>query len=286
MKITVLVENTSKNELQSEHGLSFLIEFQGGRYLLDAGSTDAFMKNANALGEDLENVTACILSHGHYDHGGGFEAYMEAYEEIPLYMMREATGDYYSGKGKLHYIGLPKNLEMRYETRIRWVDSVRTIAEHVYLVPHTTKGLEQIGVREKLYRQVGEQYLADDFRHEMSLVFETEKGLLVFNSCSHGGVKNILFEVQQAFPGREIYAFFGGLHMKGMCDGREICTFSEEAVQEVIRCLKEAGVLHLYTGHCTGEAGYNCLLQYGGEMLHRLYTGKQIELLTYAENEV
>ena len=286
MKITVLVENTSKNELKSEHGLSFLIEFQSARYLLDAGSTDAFMKNANALGVDLRDIKACILSHGHYDHGGGFEAYLDACENIPLYMMREATGDYYSGKGELHYIGLPKGLRTYHLERIRWVDAVQEIAEHVYLVPHTSKGLEQIGECAKLYRQVGEEYLPDDFRHELSLVFETMKGLIVFNSCSHGGVKNILSEVQQVFPGKEIYAFFGGLHMKGNREGKEICTFSEEAVREMIRCLQEAGVQHLYTGHCTGEVGYDCLLQYGSEMLHKLYTGKQIELLTYAENKV
>ena len=49
MKITVLVENTGKEPLKCEHGLSLLIEFQGNKYLLDAGTSDIFMENAKRV---------------------------------------------------------------------------------------------------------------------------------------------------------------------------------------------------------------------------------------------
>lgn len=72
MKIVTLVENTAGNEkCIAEHGLSVYIETEKHKLLLDAGQTDAVVKNAEALGVDLSAVDTVILSHGHYDHSGG-----------------------------------------------------------------------------------------------------------------------------------------------------------------------------------------------------------------------
>ncbi len=73
IQVTVLIENTSDSSLVCEHGLSLLIEHDGRRILLDAGSSEAFCDNAEALGISLTGLDACVLSHGHYDHSGGFE---------------------------------------------------------------------------------------------------------------------------------------------------------------------------------------------------------------------
>ena len=75
MRITVLIENSAPEGLVAEHGLSFYLEYRGGRYLLDAGESGAFLLNAQRLGVDLSRVEAAALSHGHYDHGDGFTAF-------------------------------------------------------------------------------------------------------------------------------------------------------------------------------------------------------------------
>ena len=82
MKVTVLIENSAPEGLIREHGLSFLIEYRGGRYLLDAGESGVFLLNARDLGADLASVDAAFLSHGHYDHGDGFSAFRDRW--IPL----------------------------------------------------------------------------------------------------------------------------------------------------------------------------------------------------------
>ena len=64
-----------------------------------------------------------------------------------------------------------------------------------------------------MYRKIGEEFIADDFAHEQSVVFETGKGLVIFNSCSHGGIVNIVREVQMALGGQKVYAVVGGFHM-------------------------------------------------------------------------
>ena len=72
MRITALVENTSaRPELIAEHALSLYIESNGYKILFDMGASDAFVQNAKVLGIDLNTVDFAVLSHGHYDHGGG-----------------------------------------------------------------------------------------------------------------------------------------------------------------------------------------------------------------------
>ncbi|MDY0303692.1 MAG: MBL fold metallo-hydrolase, partial [Sphaerochaeta sp.] len=75
MRVTVLVENTScKSSIGAQHGLSLFIETEDKRILFDMGADDLFLKNAEALGIDLKTVDLAILSHGHWDHGGGIAA--------------------------------------------------------------------------------------------------------------------------------------------------------------------------------------------------------------------
>ncbi|MBR5633360.1 MAG: MBL fold metallo-hydrolase, partial [Clostridia bacterium] len=78
MKIVCLAENTtSRDDVGAEHGLSLYVEAAGKKILFDMGQTDLFMKNAEKLGVDLSKVDVAVLSHGHYDHGGGLSAFLK-----------------------------------------------------------------------------------------------------------------------------------------------------------------------------------------------------------------
>lgn len=270
MKITVLIENTSQNNLLSEHGLSLYIEYNDKAYLLDAGSTDKFISNAKALDINLD-VDYCILSHGHYDHAGGYAKYLSMYDK-QVYAMMSAFDTYVSGDDK-HEISIPKTIP---KDKFLFIDSVTRLEEDVYLIPHN-KLLSDIGKRSKMYRYVHNEYIYDDFSHELSLVFETDKGLVIFNSCSHGGVSHIIEEVKQVLPNKHIYAFIGGLHLKGRKNGKEICTFSSEEMKAMSKYLLD-NVDILYTGHCTGSVGYLSLSEFMGNRVEQLYSGKVMEV--------
>ena len=84
--------------------------------------------------------------------------------------------------------------------------------ENVYLIPHTTKGLETIGAANKMYIRDGRRWRPDDFAHEQSLVIEEEYGLIIFNSCSHGGADNIINEVSKLFE-KPAKMMIGGFHI-------------------------------------------------------------------------
>ena len=75
LTITVLAENSDGKGLCGEHGLSLHIEYEGRRYLLDAGATGLFAENAAKLGLSLTEVEAVFLSHAHYDHAGGLSRF-------------------------------------------------------------------------------------------------------------------------------------------------------------------------------------------------------------------
>ena len=69
MKWTVLVDNrTNDPVLETEYGLSILLETDHHRILLDTGASDMLIRNAERLGIDLSTVDYVFISHGHSDH--------------------------------------------------------------------------------------------------------------------------------------------------------------------------------------------------------------------------
>ncbi len=296
MTVTVLIENTlpadengqglSRDgftdgklcDLQCEHGLSLLIEKDGKRILLDAGSTEQFSDNAKVMGISLQDVDMAVLSHGHYDHSGGLTALFRENDKVKVYAQKNVVAHYYSGGGGMHEIGVPECV-LAQDERFSFVQGVLEPEKGMYLIPHSTKGLERIGEKARLYRKTDdEEFVPDDFCHEQSLVFDTKEGLVVFNSCSHGGVVNILREVKAVCGNKPIYAYIGGLHMKGKDQGEEICTFSKEELDTLCDEIRKEQIRYVYTGHCTGQPGLLEMKKRLGDVLKPLVTGLQFTL--------
>lgn len=319
MKIITLIEDgqceNAPQKLLSEHGLSFYIEYQGKRFLLDGGQSEAFSKNAASLSVDLSQVEIAVLSHGHYDHSGGMDWFLRNNKKAQLYLSERCRENCYGG-ADYHYIGLRPGFLEEWKERLAYVKGKRQISEGVWLLPHDSeskKEREKIGEQCRLYRKeaVPEKdgrkaaylsggFCGDDFNHEISLVFQERNGLVVFNSCSHSGVAEIFREVEAAFAYQPILAFFGGMHLSkktqeevrayagvlkdymekadwAQADRKE--NGKEENVKEENSRKREKSRLpKLYTGHCTGEAACGVLEEELGVKLERLFSGRQILL--------
>lgn len=276
MKITVLVENTGPSELIIEHGLSLYIEFNDKKYLLDAGPSDSFFKNAHALSIDLDRVDKAVLSHGHYDHGDGFMVFLNQYKDKVVYGAKNIFDDYYSGSGgSVHYIGLSSKLKQM-KNRFNTISMDTKIDEKIYLILDDVSNTKEIGVQKKLYKKVDDVLQPDNFDHELSLVFDTPKGLVICNSCSHAGLESIVDNIKKRLN-KPVYAYVGGLHMKSTKNHIETSSFTEEQIQNLCIFIKK-NIQYVLTGHCTGNVSYDLLKKYLKDRIDFLTTGKTIEI--------
>ena len=90
MRVYTLMENQPAGPgYAAEHGLSLYVQAGGRALLVDMGQGDGFLRNAAALGVDISQVEAAILTHGHYDHGGGLGAFFGANLRAVVYSRRE-----------------------------------------------------------------------------------------------------------------------------------------------------------------------------------------------------
>ena len=116
MRIINLIENTEgRSGCAYAHGLSFYVETEKHKLLLDLGPSGETLKNAQALGIDLAKVDTVILSHGHYDHSGGIMPFAGINDQAVIYMQESATGEYYADNGRsaperYEYIGIDKKI--------------------------------------------------------------------------------------------------------------------------------------------------------------------------------
>ena len=269
MRATVLVDNISHGTLLGEWGLSIDIQREGKNILLDTGASGLFLENARQLGLDIRGVDLAVLSHAHYDHADGMRAFFRANETAPFYLRAGSRENCYKWENELYkYIGLPRGVLAEYRDRIRWAEGNEPICPGVWLIPHSAPGLERIGRKNRLFIRDGSRWRPDDFAHEQSLVCETDSGLVVFNSCSHGGVENIVREVSAACDGKPVRAVVGGFHLY---------QYAPEEVRAIAARLRELGVREFYTGHCTGEEAYEVLREELGEQVIQLRTGLVME---------
>lgn len=267
MKAKVIVDNIADNGIPGEWGLSIYIEHGDVRILLDTGASDLFAENAEKMGINLSGVDYGVLSHAHYDHAGGMSKFF-ALNPAASFYLRDKSMCYDKKFLFYKYSGGMKATLKNYADRIVYAEGDYHLAEGVYLIPHHTEGLEEIGRREKMYVKDNFGFKPDSFSHEQSLVLDTSKGLVIFNSCSHGGAANIINEVAGVFPGRKVYGIIGGFHLYNK---------SETEVRELAKKIRETGIEYVCTGHCTGKKAYAILKEELGGMLHQLHVGLEMK---------
>ena len=154
MRIINLIENTEgAGGCAFAHGLSFYVETEKHKRLLDLGPSEETLQNARQLGIDLAAVDTVILSHGHYDHSGGIIPFVAVNPSASIYMQATATGEYYADDGehapvRYRYIGIDKNIADLPQVKFLHGDMViddelelLTIKKRSHALPFTNKRL-------------------------------------------------------------------------------------------------------------------------------------------------
>ena len=264
MKWTVLVDNrTNAPTLETEHGLSVLLETERHRILLDTGASDMFIRNAERLNIDLSSVDYVFISHGHSDHAGGLKFFMEKNKTAKVIVSPDAMiGKFYSKRKYLHSItttwpDIPRE-------RLILVSESYQVADELDIIAHIPQTYPMPKGNQHLYIQDAKGvYMPDDFCHELALYTD---GFL-FTGCAHSGLENIL----AACPW-PVHSVVGGFHL---LDGHE----TEEELYALGQRLK-TGYPHtrFYTSHCTCDNVFAILQSEMGGQIHAFSCGTTTEI--------
>lgn len=233
MRITCLIENTASDEkFIAEHGLSLYVETDKAKILFDMGQSDAFVSNADKLGINLSDVDLAILSHGHYDHGGGLRKFLDINKNAPVYLNRYAFEPHYNGTEK--YIGLDSTLcgNERFIT----VDDYFEISPNISLCSCNNKKTVIPTDSGGLTKLINNVFVPDDFTHEQYIVIEENGKKILISGCSHKGIINICEWFRPD-------VLVGGFHYSKYALDSKLFSYAEKLNKYKTE---------FYTCHCTG----------------------------------
>jgi 7,8-dihydropterin-6-yl-methyl-4-(beta-D-ribofuranosyl)aminobenzene 5'-phosphate synthase len=260
--------------LQHEHGLSIYFEADGKRILLDTGLSGKALSNAQLLGIDVGEIDWLILSHGHVDHTGGLEAFLQQNEKASIYASRHIlTWNYFSNHhGNQHSLNPNHKLIQQNLQRFHLLDSHLQLSPQLWLVFNrchdfpVPKGNQYLSLIDTQGSCI--PYGAED---EISVAIVENQHLHILASCSHNGILNIIRSCQKVTGISDIATYIGGLHL---LDDSE----SENSLQTLAsEILKQYPNLSLHTGHCTGTHAKDVLQKALKNQFHTFCTGEMIE---------
>ncbi|HXU57126.1 MAG TPA: MBL fold metallo-hydrolase [Verrucomicrobiae bacterium] len=267
------------------HGLSCLVTAYRGEQahclLFDTGPEEAvFERNVERLAVDLGKVEAMVLSHGHWDHGGGMLRALDLItlanggRDVPTYM--------HPGMFRSRALKAPDGSMRPFVD----VPSVDQLTKHGAAVVNTT---EPQTILDAMFHVSGEIPRLTSFEEGMvgqhrrtedgkgwepdPLIMDERsvavnvrgKGLVVFTACSHAGVVNVLHHARESFPGEAVHAVLGGFHLSGT---------NERVIPQTVEALRGFDLKVIAAAHCTGWRAVTALSNAFGEAVVPASVGK------------
>jgi len=259
IRASILMENSlvGHRGLEAEHGLSILIEDGDSSILFDTGSSPKFLHNATKLKKDLSKVSSVVLSHPHYDHTGGFPAFVDqwAAAEKKLYTGSDFFSDRFEENSfSFTYLGNSFSKEYVRDHGIVWhsVESLTRISPHCSVV----SGFQQLNTMESVPSQFKKyhenRFSPDIFSDECSIVIEAPDGLHLIVGCAHIGILNIVEHVSVLFS-KPVRGVYGGIHLMNS---------NQDEIRLIIEGLTSLGVGKYGLCHCSGALVSDCLNDY------------------------
>jgi 7,8-dihydropterin-6-yl-methyl-4-(beta-D-ribofuranosyl)aminobenzene 5'-phosphate synthase len=274
MIIKTLVENTSlSKDFGSEHGLSLYIETNSHKILFDVGASELFLENAKKLNVDIFDVDYLIISHGHYDHGGGLRAFLRENTKAEVFLHRLAFEKYYALRlnNELEYIGL--EVELKRNRQVVLISDRFFISKGIQVFSNIIQKEPLPISNNGLFMEQSGQTVQDVFAHEQNLIIEEDGKTLLVTGCAHNGIVNILEHFRELKGHMPDYVI-GGFHLSSCSSGS--CE-NTEMINKISKYLMDTNA-KFYTCHCTGIEPYNRLKAAMGNCIDYLSAGSEIAI--------
>ncbi len=236
MTISILTDNNAGINTSAEHGLSFIVEHNGKKLLFDTGQSNLFLKNASIMGIEMKDVSAVVLSHGHFDHGNGLQ-YLSGGDLIchpGCFIKRYRRSDN-------SYIGL-KESKKEFSEQFNLITSSKphNIFEKIVFLGEIPRLTDFESKHTPFILEDGNpDFVMDD----SGIALLSDKGLFVITGCGHSGVVNTLEHAKKVTGESRIYGIMGGFHLKK----------ADIQTKETIKYLLENHVEQVYPSHCTEQ---------------------------------
>jgi 7,8-dihydropterin-6-yl-methyl-4-(beta-D-ribofuranosyl)aminobenzene 5'-phosphate synthase len=256
LRVEALSTMLTADEGVGEWGFSAVVDVDGHRILFDTGDRpDTVLNNAKELGVDLASITDVVLSHNHHDHTGGLMTLRRTF----LKTNPAALSHAYVGKGIFAPRRTDKGrpLEFMVTTRREYEATGGQFTEYdhpvelyngVWLTGPVPRKYPERNWSGHVEIQGPEGWKEDNIPEDMSLVINTNQGLVVVSGCGHSGIINTLEYARASIRNAPVYAAVGGFHLYELDDAKLEWTAAK---------LREFGIQNFMGAHCTGvEAVY------------------------------
>jgi 7,8-dihydropterin-6-yl-methyl-4-(beta-D-ribofuranosyl)aminobenzene 5'-phosphate synthase len=256
LDIVVLSTMLADTKGVGEWGFSALVEADGHRVLFDTGARpETVLRNARELGVDLAGVTDVVLSHHHGDHTGGLLTLRrELSKSNPKALSRAYVGpDIFLSRPRDD--GSESNETIALKAPYEQTGGVFLVVEkplEIFPGAWLTGPVPRMHPERNWSGQgrikTASGLVEDTIPEDLSLVLDTERGLVLVSGCGHAGVVNTLEHARRVVRAAPVWAAVGGFHL---------LTADEATLDWTAERLREMRVQHLLGAHCTGiEAVY------------------------------
>ncbi len=249
-RLTILCENSVglPFDVIGEHGFACFVETEQGNYLFDTGQGFGIIQNSLALKKDLRTIEAIMISHGHYDHTGGLPGVLKQRGRVDVHGHRDMFAHRIWSKGEVtRDIGIPfrRSYLESLGAEFRLATGLVKVGPGVYLsgeIPRENT-FEKGDVNMTLITDSGQQLHPDPLLDDLSMLVETDKGLIIVLGCAHAGMINIINYAIKELNQERIYAVIGGTHL-GFS--------SDEQFEETLKVIEQYSIERIGVSHCTG----------------------------------
>jgi len=228
-----------------EWGFSALVEADSSRILFDVGGRPNTVRdNAAELKVDLAGIRQVVLSHNHIDHTAGLSKIRQQFPDgVTASVLYIAAGFYVRTAFNVGMLKADSSTYVSSGGRFVVIDRPQKIGPGIYLTGPVPRRYPEKNYPPGRTLVTSSGVVEDNVPEDMSMVISTSRGLVVLTGCGHAGIVNTLEYVAQQFPGENVIAAVGGMHL---LDAKV------EQLDWTANKLKAMGIQYFLGAHCTG----------------------------------